>query len=253
MALHQISEPQYKIDRPAFGDTVFTASSSDYLAWPAAVAFAREQNSVLQSAREVAAFRIEAKGHDSADEYQTTRTVVAYFHDGNAWHAAVDDIADPEQNIVLARAQEGYDAHSKQNTWSLPKTDAHVRGLLERAGKTGRIYAVNDHSPLKLVTLQIDGKSAFGQDAGIQTILGDTSEDYAAFLTERKRNAGYLYHLTPKTLETLDPSKEKAEIRLVGLGGVDDYDLNDVNAYNRCDYYGRARGVRSVPAKRDAP
>ena len=175
----------------------------------------------------------------------------AYFKDGNTWRVAIDDIADPEQNILLARADEGHKAHRAENKWLVPKSDAYVRGLLERAEKTGRIVPAQEASPLELATKAVSGSSPFGQDALMQAIFGkDIREAYAAFLHRNRRNTGYGYSLTPKTLESMDIESDKAEIRLIGLGGGDGGNLDDVGADVRCNYGGRARGVRSVPAER---
>ncbi|MBI4150293.1 hypothetical protein HY488_02720 [Candidatus Woesearchaeota archaeon] len=252
IAVKLVSQPEYQIERKGFEDIVFTASSQEYLAWPAAVAFAKERNAVLQSAREAAAFRIEADGQDDDNLYQPTRTVVAYFRDGNKWYAAVDDVADPKRNIVLARADEGYKAHKAHNKWVLPKRDGYVRSLLDRATKNERVFSVGEQSPLELVTKPQMGKSPFVANDGIKAILGDTSKNYARFLAKKGHPQVYFFQLTPETLERFELSNDNVEVRLVGLGFDCLDDIEDVDADYHCDnHVGCARGVRSVePTKR---
>src|SRR5215467_8157029 len=106
MILTLISQPEYKIDVPAFDDRIFTASSTEYLSLPGAVQFARERNSVLQSAAEAVAFRIAANGTDNANHYQVTRTAALYARNGDQCIVASDD--DSEANIHQAQATEGF-------------------------------------------------------------------------------------------------------------------------------------------------
>ncbi len=249
MAINRIDDHTSRIDNPAFQNVVFSADSSPgYLGWPSAVAFARERNAVLQSAREAAAFRIEANGQDDANQYCITRTVVAYFKDGDTWRAAIDDSADSEQNILLARADEGYNAHKAGNNWLVPKSDMYMKGLLERAGRAGRIVPVPE-SRLELATRAASGSSPFGQHVSSAAIFGtDIAEAYAGFLNQNRCLTGEVYSLTAKTLEGMNIGDENTEIRLVGLGGVDGDFLNGVFANSLCCSGGRARGGRPVSA-----
>src|SRR3989344_3643790 len=141
MTMKLVSPSEYQIERAGFENVKFTKSSPspERLTWNNAVKFAADRNAVLQSAREGLALRIEANGQDGANDYQATRTAVVYVKVDSKWYAAFDDTADKEQNIFLARAQEGYTNHSTNGKWLLPKTDKHVAGILARAGKTGRI------------------------------------------------------------------------------------------------------------------
>lgn len=252
MAITKVDDTTFRIDNPAFRNVVFTVSSPTYLALPAAVAFARKKGAVLESARESAAFRIEADGQHDANLYRVTRTTVAYFKDGGTWQIAIDDSADLGQNILLARAEEGYQAHRNEDKWLVPKSDAYVRGLLDRAGKAGRIVPAQEGVPIELATLAASGPSLFGQHALMRAIFGDDiAEAHAGFLNQNGRNSGYGYSLTQKVLDSIGIGDDYVEVRRVGLGGVDL--LADVNAIDRCDYgLGHARGIRSVPTGRVA-
>ncbi|MBS3125300.1 hypothetical protein J4211_03540 [Candidatus Woesearchaeota archaeon] len=237
------------IERTGFENVTFTDSSPEFLTWNDAVKFADERNAILQSAREGLALRIEANGQDHASDYQLTRTAVAYVKVDGKWYAAFDDSTNKEQNIILARSQEGYNAHKSNNKWLLPKTDAHVAGILDRAEKAGRIVEVKE-SPLELATKQTGEKSPFGQNEVMQAIAGDVAEPYAHFLNNKGYKNGFVYTLTPESLEQLGVTNDNAEMRAVGLG-VSDY-IYGLVAGNQFDYNGRARGVVHVGAQKNS-
>lgn len=182
--------------RPGFEDMSFSPSSESHLSVPSAVKFAA-QHGVLQSAREAAAFRIEANGADNSDRYQATRTVAVYGPD----FVAFDDTPNPEANIILARAKEGYDFNSKIGTWQLPESDRHIKGILERAGKAGRIVTLPRASPNEFTDNEI-----------VQAILGDMAEPYANQLEGQGYKNTYVYTLAR------DEGREKLAVRSVGLG-----------------------------------
>ena len=114
MALVTVSRPTYHITTPGFEDLLFTASSKEYLALPQAIAYAAQDGSVLQSAREAIGFRLAAEGADDANLYQTTRTAALYFNDHGKAYVAFDD--HPSENILMTQAQEGYKAHASRGT-----------------------------------------------------------------------------------------------------------------------------------------
>jgi len=252
MVLKRISEPEYQIEHPAFKDVVFTASSPLPLnTLSHAIAFAQEKGGILESARESAAFRIEAKRQDEANTLRVTRTAVAYFKDDDTWYAAIDDIADPKESIILTRGDRGYIAHRDENSWLVPRDDAYLCGILKRAERTDRIAPVPQVSPLRLATQAASGTSPFGENALMRAIFGeDVVEAYARFLHNCNRDIACSQFLTPEELERLDIGRTKTEIRLVVLGNNP---ICDVYAMP-CDYFYieaprslndiRARGVR---------
>ena len=235
------------IERTGFENVTFTDSSPEFLTWDDAVKFADERNAILQSAREGLALRIEANGQDHASDYQLTRTAVAYVKVDGKWYAAFDDIADKEQNIILARGQEGYNSHKTLNKWLLPKTDAHVAGILDRAEKAGRIVEVKE-SPLELATKQTGEKSPFGQNEVMQAIAGDVAEPYAHFLNDKGYKSCFVYTLTPQSLEQLGVRGDNAEVRAVGLGYDDGIII--LSANNQFISDGRARGIVHIGAQK---
>jgi hypothetical protein len=232
---------KYELETPGFENVEFTESSKEFLTWPKAVKFAADQNAVLQSLREAAAFRIEAQGKDDADRYQATRTCAVYFKDGNKFYVAFDDIPDTKENIVLARAIDGYEANKAGREFLLSKKDKHIAQFLKRAEKSDRIVQVVE-SPLELATKTNAGSSEFGSNKAVQALFGDIAELYAAILKSRDYDEGFVYVLTPESLDK-HVAGDKALVRPVGLGD-DNYNCIYVDANNRFYYFGRARGVR---------
>lgn len=247
MVVKETSIIKYELENPSFEGVEFTEHSNEWLTWPKAVEFAAEQGdgAILQSAREAGAFRIEAEGKYDADLYQATRNVALYFKMGDKFYCAIDDIADTEQNVVIARAQEGYKSHSNNDTYLLPVTDSLVKGVLSRAEKTGRIVEATE-SPLELKTQEVDGKSEFGQNDWNKAILLDVAEVYAKMLNKRGYGIGRVWSLTPENLEEIGVDGNSVEVRPVGLGN--DYccdDVDGVDADDRCGD-GRSCGVRGA-------
>jgi hypothetical protein len=237
MAVTRISPSEYRIDTPGFEQHVFTLGSARYLLLPHAVAFARAQGAVLQSAREAVAFRIASAGSDGADRYQMTRTCALYFRDGGVFFVAFDD--DPAQNILLARAQEGYDAHSIGDDWLVNKHDPLIRGALQRAELTGRVMTAPLVENVMASTFATDGTSQYGNNPVVRAIIGDLAERYAEFLAQRGCSAGFACVLTRGALEHLNIDEHTVAVRHVSLGSGD-----AIYADSNCTCGGRARGVR---------
>lgn len=208
---------------------------------PDAVRFAAERNSVLQSAREAVAFRIAARGADDANLYQATRTAAIYLRDRDRFYVAFDD--DPQENILLLRANEGYDAHRSNGRWPVHKDDRLIRSALQRAAKADRILPVPLESPLRLSTGTRNGASEYAASKVIKATIGNIAEPYAAFLNSEGFANGYEWLLTPSSLEQIGVTSKNAEVRRVGVGGVD-VGMNDLDAIVRCFSGCRARGVR---------
>ena len=241
----EVSHPFSIKGRDGFDGVTFSRSSDGYLVWPKAVVFGGKNNGILQSMREAGAFRIEAERKDDADLYQATRTGVVYFKAGDKFYAAIDDTVDPAQNIVVARAKDGYKSYSQNNKFVFPVSNKLVRGVLSRAEKAGRIVEVETESPLELKTKSVSGKSEFGQNDWNKAILVDVSEPYAQMLNKRGDNIGRVWSLTQEDLERKGVDGNNVEIRPLGLGG-DGYGIDYVDADNYFDYDGCARGVRGA-------
>lgn len=251
MVLKETCAGKYKlINTLGFKGVEFTESSR--LEWLKAVKFAADQNAVLQSVREAAAFQIEKtpkRGmfpfRDYAFSDQVTRTGAIYFKDGSKFYVAFDDAPYPQQNIILARVQEGYDAHSNDREWMLSKKDKHVAQILKRAEKSDRIVEVVE-SPLELATNTSSGVSEFGSNKTVQALFGNVAEPYAGTLHKNVIDAVVIYVLTPDCLDkTLD--QKNAVVLGVRLGGFHRNDISSsVYALEQFNYYDYARGVRGA-------
>jgi hypothetical protein len=249
MTLKLINQPEYTIDTPGFEHVVFTAGSSNYLALPQAVAFARDRHSVLQSALEAVAFRFAAGGDDGANNYQTTRTSALYFQDNQEFYVAFDD--DPAQNILLTRAQEGYDAHSSAGKWLVKKSDPLIAGALQRATKADRLVPVPLENAVRYSTATRNGTSEYGTSKLIRATIGDMADRYAGFLRQNGYRQGYELLLTPANLEQMGVDPYHVEVRRVGVGGSDYNVMGNLYANDHCGGVGRARWVRESSTGND--
>jgi hypothetical protein len=252
----------YKLKNPAFKGVEFTEYSKRGLDWPEAVKFAANQGdgAILQSVREAGAFRIEADGAYDAKVHPATRSAALYFKMGDKFYCAIDDIADSEQNIIIARAQKGFKSKSDSynGTHLLPVNDSLVKGALSRAEKTGRIVEATENNILELRTKTFDGKSEFGQNDWNRAILLDFAEPYAEMIHKRYTESygiwpsildiGRVWSLTPKTLEKIGVDGNFVDVGPVSLVGVyNDIDGVTVGYYsgNVCGSgVGRSCGVR---------
>lgn len=244
MVLKETRIVKYEIDTPGFEGVEFTESSKYYLIWPEAVKFAADQNAVLQSIREAGAFRIEAryKIDNYRDDFyscQATRTGAICFRDGSKFYVAFDDTPDVKQNIILARAVEGYESHRGGRGFGLlvSKKDKQITQILKRAEKNDRIVQVVE-SPLELATKASNGVSEFGSNKAVQALFGDVAEPYAAMLHKHNYSKGVVDVFTHLGEQVAD---DKALVRAVSLGEV-----GSVDAIDRYCNIGRARGVRGA-------
>jgi len=230
---------KYTIDLPGFENLEFTESSEDNLDISDAVKFAEREKSILQSLPEAAAFRIEADGKYDANRWQVTRSTPVYFKADGKIYVAVDHSPDSKKNIVLARAQEGYNVNKAGRECILDKKDKHIARILKEAEKNGNIAEiVNDE--LELSTQLKNGKSEFGQNKTAQMLLGNVSEPYAKWLKKQGYQNGFIYLANVSKLDNL----LTANNTVVRSGGLCNDDCV-VDANCNFSNYGRARGVRS--------
>jgi hypothetical protein len=231
-----VSRPEYVIDNlPGYERLRFTESSNERLTLPASVAYANVRGAVLQSAREAWAFRISSNGTLESNEYQSTRTAALGVKLNGKHYIAIDDSCDPAQNILLARPQEGLDAHAMEGKWLVPKNDPIIKGMLERAQDAQRVFPALEQT-LKLSTTGTP--SAYGTDASTQAIHGkDLAQTVATYLRDRRHGNGYVWTLSPAILATLGVDDDHVEVRRVGVGD------GGLGAGVRCGSGGRARGV----------
>lgn len=274
----------------------YTESSNKDLSQPEAVNFAARKGPgiVLASALEVAALRIVAKGKYNANEYQPdtpipafcpktfhlkmnecqrTRTGALYIKIDGKWYCAVDDTPDASKNIVIARAQEGCNAHNEFMPFLLSKDDPLVKAHLNRAELSDRIFEVPEDPRVCFAAQQREGKSEFGQDKHVRAFLGQVSEPYAGWINEKcdelnkkfprdppnKFAFSYVWTSTPSDLENIE--KDKVEIRPVSLGwGDNNLNIGGISAGGQFSIQfdtitnidgkviggGRAPGVRSA-------
>jgi len=251
MTFRTISQPQYAIDLPGFEHLVFTESTSEYLSLPQSVMVAMERTSVLQSAREAWAFRISAQGSLESNLYQSTRTAALGVKIDGDYYLAIDDNNDPAANILLARAQEGYDSHRTTGKWLVPRSDPLIKAMLSRAEQGQRIVtAPNDTMELSTIPGR-DGASAWGTHPLTQAILGkDLTERVATYLSNKNFTNGYVWALSPAKLAKLGVDDNRVDVRRVVVGGDDIFNYSgSLYADDLCDDGGLARGVRNISTR----
>lgn len=244
---------EYRIDDVRFADTRFTASSPQTLNWPDSVEYATRHASgtVLQSAAEAIAMRIalERKGpaaRDHSEEAQTTRTTTVYFQENNRWYAAFDDIADPEQNLLLARPIDGCRAHMNYGKWRVPRQDYLVQETIQRAGRGQRIVELHGASFLELRLIDRDENPCFAGHPLIDAMVGDMAGRYATFLLEQGYVRMHLHLLPPDVLEhELRLDSNHVEVRPVRIERISSYSIGARCPLSAAGY---ARGVRDAPA-----
>lgn len=247
-----IQTAEYRIDDVRFADTRFTASSPRTFDWPDSVAYAARHTpgTVLQSAAEAIAMRIalERKGpaaQDHSEDAQTTRTAAVYFREGDRWYAAFDDIVDPAQNLLLARTDEGCQAHMNYSAWRLPRQDSLVKGTIQRAGRDRRIVELHGASFLELRLIDQDENPCFAGHPLIDAMVGSMAGAYATFLLDQGYARMHINTLPPDSLEKeLRLDDAHVEVRPVRLERTSSYSISARCPLSAAGY---ARGVRDTP------
>jgi len=169
---------------------LFTKSSTWDLRWTNAVKYASDLGADLQSMREAAIFRMEAKGADYSDREQITRTGALFIVRNGKVYVAFDD--DIERNLIISHASSR--CGTRSHNYFAPLMDEGLQFALERAEKTGRIAEVQEIESLELQLTM--GKNGFSLHPIVQAILGDVSRDYARYsriIREGQYQGEYMY------------------------------------------------------------
>lgn len=228
------------IDLPDFESAVFTDRSKGWIILPQAVKFASDLNTVLQSLREAVVVEMD----DNERVYHATRTAAVLLKDVSGKHfVAYDDSPKPEQNIILARAQEGYQSHVTHGKWILSKNDDYVRPILRRADKLDRIVEVSE-SPQEIVTRE---GFEFENNRKTKAIFGDLAGLCGAILDKRGYSKAKVYDPPLNVLEAFDLGSHFVEVRYVGLS-IDRLKSSYCIVGNYPFFFsGFARGIRGAP------
>src|ERR1019366_1902152 len=165
MVLHVI-EPQYRIDHPTMRDVVF-ANATDDKSWPAAVQDCAGRSMIPASAGQLWAFRLEANGIDHANRYFMSSTAAIYFVADGKPHVAFYDTqrADGTDTLLIAQAQEGYNAHQTHGRWLIDMKDTTLTAMLQDAEHRNRIVTPGSR--------KVPLNGAYANDASTTAILGE--------------------------------------------------------------------------------
>jgi hypothetical protein len=220
-------------------DRVFGKTTGFFTGWPSAVQRCLAQGSVPASAAEIWAFRLEADGANHANGYFATSTAAIYFiADGKPSVAFYDTQRnDGLDNLLITRAQEGYDAHRASGKWLVPLQDDTLKGMIKDAEQRNRIISPGAR------TLSLG--EAYATDDSTRAILCDNTlaADVEDWLGRKGYSHGHHWLLSAQQMSQLGVNHEYAELRRVGVGGGDVYGSNDLGAGGLCNGNGRARGV----------
>jgi len=178
MTLQQPTPTTFKINR--FPDLLYTKSSTSELNRLQAIKFAQEQGAVLQSMPEAAAFRMEGKGQDYADEYQITRTAAIYMVEAGKVMVGFDH--DPKKSLVLTTQKEPIQALKSGGEYVYLKNDERVNEMM------GRITFSTYRSQLEL---KLNG--TFSNDPIVKELLGDVAAAYESYLKGKDFTTAVVY------------------------------------------------------------
>ena len=226
-----------------------TNVSPDYMSFPGVVKWCFDRNAVPVSPRECLANRFAQNGLNDTDKTIFTRGVVLYTVVDGKVVALFDDIAVPNDNVVLKYFGEGIANHG-HGDYVLPRSLPIVRNAIDRAIADNRVLSLegrtNNYTKHSL-TSDTDGcdyERVLTPIVGREVALGNVE-----FLSGRKEKytTGGIRLLTPQDLNSQNLN-DNVVARLFRVGGVDDFGnyLGNVSASSDFDGNGRACGVASA-------
>ena len=239
----ELVRPEYqarRLDSSSSEEAAFSPVSKNGLVLPDAVKFAADLDTTLWSAREAVVSGIETKLKGNI--HLATRTAAIYLKDvGGKYFVAQDDTPHPEQNIILARAQEGHFEHASKTSWLLPRKDYFVQQILRRADKQNRIVEVTE-SPHELSI----GAYNFDDDRLARAMFGNMTKRCNNLLGSRGYSKLLIYLARPEVLEKRIVDCDKVEVRLTGINV--DYAKRAYSIVANYPFYfgGLSRGTRGA-------
>ena len=233
-----------------------TTVSLDYMKFPDVVKWCSDRNSVPVSPKECFANRIAQDGLNDTDKTQFTRCAVLYTIVDGKFVALFDDIAVPDENVVLKYFGGGVADHGFGD-FVLPKNNSVVRNTIDRAlagngvlSLEGRTENYTTHS----LDSDVDGCE---YERVLTPIVGsEVAEGNVKFLKRRnkiidgrreKYAVGGIWLLTPKELKEQGLlTTETVIAHMLRVGGVD-YTISNLDNLNAVNYFnlfdGRACGA----------
>ena len=266
MAVKQVLQDQFKIERQGFERTFFTQSSrrpyvhperDGVRMWEAQRFMWRISNSqdALPSVREEAAYRVEAYSPEWAVSEGAmdglTRTANLYFMNRGKVYVAVDDdmkryLKQFEKQTEERDRQKLYKGNLIMNTtvdqmthtfwekgqWAVERKE--VRDILDKSAELGRVFCLTDRVREFDLT-RTDGIKAFVEDKAVRAYFGDLAQDYARMGNPEKAELRLLeprkgqFRYAPENFEE-HLQGGKVVIRAVTLGSLQHPGVND--SYN---------------------
>ncbi len=225
-------------DIPGFEKTVFGPSSDDYLKQPQAVEFTRKQEMIPPSLLEAIAVR-EYSDDPKSWKFQRTRTGALIGVSKGEVYVAFDDIPDARKNIVIARAQEGYNLKTSNPRKQLIIHGKTLNEILKRAEKDKRIHPLPEDGHV------VANIAEYGTNPYFVAVEGCMAPVNAKLIQSKDRNEGHLG--LPSRKYVLKHVKEgEAMVLPVGFGGID-CGIRHIYTIGGFDTFGFVRGVRNAP------
>src|SRR3989338_3765614 len=233
---------------------VFTPVSPEYFNFPDVVKWCSDRGAVPVSPKECFANRIAQDGLNDTDKMQFTRCAVLYTIVDGKLVALFDDIAVPDENVVLKYFGEGVADHGYGN-FVLPRKNSLVKNSIDRAIADNRFLSLEGRTNNYTTHSLTPDSNGCEYSRVLTPVIGslDVVDGHAILLREHKNKytSGGIRLLTPEDLRPQNLS-DNIVVRLFRVGGIGDFDddLDDVDADGDFDYNGWACGV--APAQKNS-
>jgi len=214
-------------------DRIFTEGSYRALRRESAVKFAQEHNSILQSMKEAAQYRIHSNFGNGSHLYQSVRTSAIYFQSDRQLYVAFEDNEQPQHNLITTYASKGEELLKARQYLQLQLTE--INPYIKQAEKTGRIIQVEKHSEEIAIDEMKDHE-------GLTALFQEINVPYQKFLQQQGiRTVRFVLYSAEHVSRILKANH--ATIVPCGLGERQ-YKKTDIHATTSFASTGRARGTR---------
>ena len=213
---------------------VFTPVSPDYMTFPNVVKWCSDRGAVPVSPRECFVNRIARNGENDTDKTQFTRCAVLYTIVDGKFVALFDDIAVPDENVVLKYFGEGVADHGYGN-FVLPRNGPIVKNSIDRALADNRILSLEGRTNNYTTHSLTPDSNGCEYSRVLTPVIGslDVVDGHAILLREHKNMyaSGGIRLLTPEDLRPQNLS-DNIVVRLFRVGGGGFGSLGDIYASN---------------------
>src|SRR3989338_4178864 len=229
------------LHRWTIGDTEFSQSSATDLNILRGVEHIQDiypkDSFLLQSIEEAALFRAcrvpDQETIAELFQYPTRTSIIYFLHRGEVM-IAIDDIADPEKNIVYALAHgklgSSTERHTNNHDYLIyERSKSLIQEHLERAKRRTFKHPSNIAS---ILSFNLNGE--YQKDVIVKTILGKSTDVHAEYLKSKNSPVGLITLIdAPSVKKFIDD--DHVLVRPCGLGGTNAYNIAVIMGYYRGD------------------